>query len=258
MLVRAYDKDGGYFYKSFVYGKVNIGYYEQAILFDPRENCFKLVNHLDKRENTHPLPPLYEHIVQTDDGETVDWEGDALSGLKEFLKERGFQRKLDFLAGYREVCEDFEFLLRIFRDKKVPLSETNLRVKDCFSEWNYIFTQEDADAFMAVFEYFHDASLKKLTYEEKRNLTRVTAIFDNSCWFGTAELCFEGLIEMHIEPRGELYMNEISCASLLVKDECVFWADDEMEEENLSYGGDYIKAMSLKWRKIEDLPEEDF
>ena len=163
MFVRAYEKDRGYFYKSLVYAKVNVGYYEQAILFDPRENCFKLVNHLDKRENVHPLPPLYEHIAETDDDEMVAWEGEALSNLKEFLNARGFQRKLDFLAGYQNVCEDYEFLLKIFRDKKVLLSETNLRVKDRFSEWNYIFTQEDADAFMVIFEGFHDASLKKLT-----------------------------------------------------------------------------------------------
>ena len=45
-------------------------------------------------------------------------------------------------------------------------------------------------------------------------------------------------------------MNEIDDGTLLVAATGVFWADGNLEAEDLSYEGDYIKARKLKWRKI--------
>ena len=59
-------------------------------------------------------------------------------------------------------------------------------------------------------------------------------------------------------PTGNLCREFIS-ATLLVKDEYILWADDELNEEefdegengHLNYRGSYIKALHLKWRKVD-------
>ena len=59
-------------------------------------------------------------------------------------------------------------------------------------------------------------------------------------------------------PTGNLCREFIS-ATLLVKDEYILWADDNLyekdfaEDENghLNYRGSYIKALHLKWRKVD-------
>ena len=55
---------------------------------------------------------------------------------------------------------------------------------------------------------------------------------------------------MKIVPAPENYTKELYEASLIVKDECVFWADSCMDVPNETYEGSLIKALSLKWRKI--------
>ena len=178
-------------------------------------------------------------------------EASALAELKQWAEEQGVRKMPDSCTGYPEVVGDREFMRKILRNKKVPLEETTVKPKENFSAWHEIRTQEDANEFMTLFAGFHDAALKKLTYKEDyRGRTRVNAIFDNSCWFGVAELCFEGLLDLHLAPFGEYCMNEIDDGTLLVAATGVFWADGNLEAEDLSYEGDYIKARKLKWRKI--------
>lgn len=66
MFVRVFDKDKKRYYKSIVYGLVNIGYYEQAILYNPYTDCFELIDYLDKESKE--LRPLYECINSADEG----------------------------------------------------------------------------------------------------------------------------------------------------------------------------------------------
>ena len=248
MWVNVYDTEKGLFYKSMAYAKLNEGDREQTIVFNPQSGCFELVDRMDK--NYYKPCLLYEYMGGDLNGWTA-CEASALAELKQWAEEQGVRKMPDSCTGYPEVVGDREFMRKILRNKKVPLEETTVKPKENFSAWHEIRTQEDANEFMTLFAGFHDAALKKLTYKEDyRGRTRVNAIFDNSCWFGVAELCFEGLLDLHLAAFGEYCLNEIDDGTLLVAATGVFWADGNLEAEDLSYEGDYIKARKLKWRKI--------
>ena len=118
------------------------------------------------------------------------------------------------------------------------------------AEWNYIFTQSDADDFMKKFAGFHDSTLETINYSETNGSVTANTVFDNSGWFGIVELCFEGIQMLKIMPATENYTRELFEASLIIENESVFWADSYMEKPDNSYEGSIIKALNLKWRKI--------
>ena len=249
MFVRVYDKPENRYYKSIVYGLFNVGYYEQAIVFNPFTQCFEMIDYFDK---TSKKPePLYEYINSNSD-EWISYEKTFLLKFKYYCKEHGFLNNISLFQGYKEVFENFVFLLKILQDKKVSLQDANILVRsnEDNNDWNYIRTQEDANAFMHSFVGFHDATLDKIIYEEEYRKTQLKAIFNNSGWYGVVELCFEGAVAMNLRAPSENHSCEIYDATLIVKDESIFWADAELKEEDYNYGGTYIKALNLKWRKI--------
>ena len=104
---------------------------------------------------------------------------------------------------------------------------------------------------MDLFAGFHDSTLESINYvEDSTGKKEVRAIFDNTGWFGIAELCFEGVQLLKIVPAGENYSREIFDATLFVNDSGIFWADDSLEMVDLSYEGSIIQSLCLKWRKL--------
>lgn len=250
MFVRAFDKKTGKYYKSMVYGLINTGYYEQAILFNPHTDCFELIDSLDKESKE--LRPLYE-CISSENKDWVLYEKAFLLKLKKYCKEHTYKLDINSFRGYKEVFDDFGFMLRIFEEGNIPKSQTTIEVKnnDDAEQWNYIRTQEDANEFMKLFVGFHDSTLDKMIYEEDYGKKELRAVFDNSGWYGVVELCFEGLIRMNLCGFSENYSREIYDATLLVNDESIFWADSRLESENMDYKGTWIKALNLKWRKLQ-------
>jgi hypothetical protein len=245
MFVRVSDKIKNRYYKSLVYGLVNRGFFEQAIVINPYTKCFELVHYLEKAD---PFPvPIYE-VIQP---ERTGW---ITASPADLIKMNLHSKNLsvDYLSGFEDILNNHSFLSALLDKKYVHADKAGARIRgfEDGEEWNYIITQADADAFMNLFEGFHDSFLNKLTYEEDHQTRKVTVIFDNTCWYGVAELCFEGLVAMNLRPAQENFDRFIYGGTLLVKDECIFWADDALKEENLSYEGSYIKALNLKWRKI--------
>lgn len=54
---------------------------------------------------------------------------------------------------------------------------------------------------------------------------------------------------MHIRPPEDNTTRELLSGCLLVYEESVYWADEALQKEDLSYHGSYVKAYSLKWKK---------
>ncbi len=176
--------------------------------------------------------------------------------LKKYCKENNLEMpEVKRLFGYSDVCENNAFICDIIAKKVVsadcyPIQLRNLPDVD---EWHYIKTQEDAQEFMKLFAGFHDSNLVKLKYEETdESGIKVNVIFDNSCWFGVVELCFEGVQLLKIVPTKENYSSDILSATLYVDEAGVFWADSYMENPDLSYDGSVIRSLSLKWKKLEE------
>lgn len=249
MFVRVIDKEHNRFYKSMVYGLINTGYYEQAIVFNPFNQYFELIDCLDKE--TKELHPLYE-CINNSKYNWIVYEKAYLLKIKKYFKSKDFKMNLQTLQGYIEIINDYDFIYKMLENKKVALSETDHQVKnnEDAQEWNYIRNQEDADEFMRLFVRFHDSTLDKMSYEEDYGKRQVNVIFNNSGWYGIVEFCFEGLIKMNLQGFGEKYSREIYEATLSVCDETVYWADGETKQNNFNFNGTWIKALNLKWKKI--------
>lgn len=249
MYARIYDKMLDRYYKSIVYCGINHGYYRQYVVLNPYTDRFELVDYLDKSNST--LKPLVE-IIQNDHEEWKSYQNALLLKYKHYCKKNNKEVVIDFLLGYPDVCENFDFISSIIERKFVLRTESGITIRnlsDC-NEWNYIQTQEEANEFMKLFAGFHDSTLEKMCYKENQGSTSVVATFDNSGWYGVVELHFDGVIAVNIRPARENYSSEIYEGTLLIRDETVFWADWYMKNEDFSFDGSYIKALNLKWRKI--------
>jgi len=77
-------------------------------------------------------------------------------------------------------------------------------------------------------------------------MSRITATFDNSGWYGVVEICFEGILMMNLRPPQENYDRFIYDGILRVTEESVYWADESCKDASCSC----IEALSAKWRKI--------
>lgn len=234
MFVRVNDKKNNRYYKSIVYAIISTGWFEKYIVINPYLNTFELVEHLDKSER--PAKAMVEVIQNNCDG---------------FIQKK--QEKVELLFGFPDVCENSAFIKEIINNKIISVGKYPIQIRKLVDEgeWKYIHTQKDVNDFMQLFVGFHDATLDKLLYEEEHGHTKATLKFDNSDWYGVVDLCFEGIIDIHIRPAGENYDRYIMDATLLVNDEAVFWADSYMEREDLLYDGSYVKALNLKWRKVD-------
>ena len=250
MYVRVFDKPNDRYYKSIVYCKLKQEYFDQFIVLNPYENSFELVDQIDR--STEKYKPIIEYI-QHDTDDWIAYENEELLNWKRNCELYGKSVKLEFLWGYRDVCDNFEFICEVLEKKRVALENSNINIRKLTEadEWQYILTQEDADDFMKLFVGFHDSTLDKLVFEEETYMSKAIATFDNSEWYGIVEICFERVLAINIRPAEEGYINYIYDATLIVKDETVFWADNYMEsEEELTNEDTYIKALSMKWRKI--------
>ena len=250
MFVRVFDKNKNAYYKSVVYSTVGVGWFLQYIVLNPVTNTFDLVDYLDK--SVSPAKPLVE-TIQSDQCDFNVYKGSVMLKYKHFCKANKIKfTDVEQMCGYSDVCENYAFLADLFTKKSVPIDAYEISIRNLkdADEWNYIFTQSDADDFMKMFVGFHDSTLEKISYSESYASTSATAVFDNSGWFGVVELCFEGIQTMKIVPATENYSRELYEASLIVENESIFWADSYMEKPNAFYGGSIIKALSLKWRKI--------
>lgn len=249
MFVRVLDNNIGY-YRSMVYATLGTGWFLRYIVINPNSNSFVLVDCLDKR--TEPARPLVE-VIQPDCIGFKKYSGSALLKFKHFCRGKNVSSEnIGQIYGYSDVCENNEFLSDILTNKTVPADRYPIRIRSFADqdEWCYVLTQSDADDFMKMFAGFHDSTLEKAVYSETDGAAAAFLTFDNSGWFGAAELCFEGVKTLKIVPAPANYSREISEASLIVENESIFWADAYMEQADETYSGSMVKALSLKWRKV--------
>lgn len=251
MFVRVCDKKHGCYYKSIVYGKIDIGYFEKYVVLNPFTDSFEAVDYLAKDEE--PFTGRTQiNIINAEKEEWKRFYDEELLKLSRSLDGYDAPNKTPAFYGYEDVYQKREYLLRLLKSGPVPRGEFRAAVRSLPGEghWNYIKTQADAGEFMQLFAGFHDSTLKSLWYKENDNKKDLHMVFENTGWYGMAELFFEGLVEMRIRPPEDNMLREFLSGCLLIHDECVFWADEDLCEENLSHNGSYVKAYNLKWRKI--------
>lgn len=252
MYVRAVSNINKCFFSSMVYAEVNLGWYTQYIVYNKSVDSFELIDYIDK---TSPNRNTLIQVIQTQADSFEEYGHVKLLKLKKYCTDNNLEMPdIKRLFGYPDVCENSAFICDIMANRTVPADRYTIQLRDLpdLNEWQYIQTQEEAQEFMKLFAGFHDSNLVKLMYEESyEGGIKANVIFDNSCWFGVAELCFEGVQYLRIVPPGENESSEIYSATLSVNEEGVFWADCYMEEPDMSYDGSIIRSLSLKWKKLE-------
>jgi len=266
MRVRVYDKEKALFFKSDVYAKINIGYFERYLVLMPEteSGCLKLYDYINKSEgneklsvNINVINPEYpcewikrEDIIFFDDGTNLNAIGTTTN-------------KVEYYVGYKCILENERAFVALLDGLAVPLTEFHLNhVKQvCADNWNYVDTIEDIDTLMERFFGFHDSVIVSLDYisgsgRRKEGIaicdsTRKATVKLDTCWCNSIELVFEGLLSLNLRPSKDNYSSELYTASIFIKDEIIYFATDNVEDiSSLSDDITWMSAFSLKWRFI--------
>lgn len=129
--------------------------------------------------------------------------------------------------------------------------------------WKEINNEKDLKEFMDMIYGFHDSCIKEFKYisgayvterlsmhaENDKRVLRliIQRQFENPC---AIEMEFTGLIRLSVFPKGESHTCEILDATMMIKDDCIYWCDmgDLTEEDLNTYKGTIICASSVRWR----------
>lgn len=133
--------------------------------------------------------------------------------------------------------------------------------------WNEIVNEEELNNFMSDMHGFHDSCLKEIKYisgayvNEKLkmhpiNSQRILNViiqrqFENS---SVIEMQFMGLKYLKLSPNDENYTCEILDATMILKENCVYWCDRGglSEKDMESYTGTVICASKVRWRTLNE------
>lgn len=139
--------------------------------------------------------------------------------------------------------------------------------------WNEINNQNDMDLFMEEMYGFHDSCIKEFKYlggayvEEELSMypineQRVLSLIIQRQFKDPSvlEMQFIGLQRLNFFPIDENYTCEIHDATMLFKDDYIYWLDcgGIPEEDFEDYEGMLICASKLRWRAADKYlgPEE--
>lgn len=133
--------------------------------------------------------------------------------------------------------------------------------------WNEINNQEDLKSFMDTHYGFHDSCIKELKYisgayvQEDLSMNPVNVqrnlkvVFQRQFKNPTViEMEFVGLKHLNMFPNDENYTCEILDATMILKEDCIYWCDcgDLSEDDFETYEGTLICATKARWRVADE------
>ncbi len=234
-----------------VYGLVSYDYKAFVLVYDSDKACFYLKNELEEGRRI-------VDFVHVDVTGWVKATEVVCESLADFCT-LSYAPPLPFVAGYPESVGDAELLRRLMSGESVPLSDTPavLREIPMRDEWYEIKTQAEADLFANALFYPHDAHIDSVTYiEPKYGPYEVSVILDLGEWMGCRmEYRFASPTVVHITNGRDSNGRDILDACLFVDENGVFWADEDLEKEEIDKPFDpeitYIRAGSVKVRRVD-------
>lgn len=127
--------------------------------------------------------------------------------------------------------------------------------------WNYVETQADADDLMKRICGFHDSIITDLRYLDGGfvdikgfmhfdRIHRLEMRFDSQ-FSMSIQLVFEELIDLHLAPAPENYIDLILGAELWLEDETVWLAVDSERKSPRDDSHTWVHARGLRWRFVE-------
>ena len=133
--------------------------------------------------------------------------------------------------------------------------------------WNEIANNEDLNIFMDNMYGFHDSCLKEIKYISGAYVDEELSMFPvNSQRILNAiiqrqfrhpsviEMQFVGQKYLKLFPCDDDYTCEILDATMILKEDCVYWCDcGGLSEEDIeSYTGTVICASKVRWRAVDE------
>lgn len=133
--------------------------------------------------------------------------------------------------------------------------------------WNEIIDDNTCTEFMKDVDYFHDSCIKELKYYSGAYVDENLSMHPiNDCRTlnviiqrqyekkSMIEMKFEGVQYLKIFPIDDKYSCEILGATIIFKDDSLYWCDcDGLTEDDIrDYEGTLVCASKLKWRFIEN------
>lgn len=133
--------------------------------------------------------------------------------------------------------------------------------------WNEIANEKELNSFMDTMYGFHDSCLKEIKYisgayvneklsmhpvNNKRVLSMIIQRqFENP---SVVEMQFVGLKYFKLFPNDENYTCEILDATMVLKENCIYWCDcGGLSEKDIeSYTGTTICALKARWRAVDE------
>ena len=222
----------------------------------------KLFDYLDKSDQK--LPVLVNLVTpQGPEGWIYKQTGKVDRQFKEYRHVLGPSILFFEYRGFPWLWEDTDTLGALLRGESVlirgSLFEDRLYSDTALPGWNYVMTQEDADAFQRSVCGFHDAVIRGLDYVSGAYVNadksmypladvRSVSILIQSQQCRDFEMIFEGVTALNLRPAVDKYTADIYDASLFVRDASVFFSNSCLEKPDTSYEGTWITAYGLRWR----------
>jgi hypothetical protein len=132
--------------------------------------------------------------------------------------------------------------------------------------WKEISSNEDINSFMEAHYGFHDSCLKELkyisgSYANRKGMHPVNDLRILNVIFqgrfkdtDVIEIQFIGLNYLKLYPSDDNYTSEIHDATMILKDNYIFWCDcGSLSEDDLeTYKGTTICASRVRWRAADE------
>ena len=213
MRVRVYNMEEDRYFVSTVYGILDTGVFQKYIVLDPVDRMLYAAPGFADPKHPNDRPPLVDEI--TFDRPAYWIHNMNFHGLRK-------------LAGAPAK--------RLGRGERLPAADF-APPNEKLPGWNYVETPDDAEALLEKIAGFHDSILHCLDYtgggwvDDDQNMHfervhRLTMRFDSQWTATPIELVFEGLIDLHLAPAPENYLDLIYGAELWVEDASVWLAVD--------------------------------
>ncbi len=252
MLVHFYDSEQHRFLMLPVYGFVSYDYKAFVLVYDSDKACFYLKNELEEGRRI-------VDFVHVDVTGWIKATEAVCESLADFCTQAPPAPTRPWIAGYPEMVTDAHLLRRLMSGESVPLSDTQVTLREIpgGDEWYEIKTQAEADLFANALFYPHDAHIDSVTYiEPKYDPYTVSVILDMTMWFGCRmEYRFASPTVVHITNGRDSNGRDILDACLFVDENGVFWADEDLEKEEIDKPFDpeitYIRAKAVKVRRVD-------
>ena len=226
---------------SHIFATFNSGWYTKVIVFDEKENKFKLVDMFNK----HPLKRKV-FIIDTDCSDWIEKDEIKLSTFTKFKCCKGYE----WIINNSKLINDIRKNNLIDNEIREKAKELNSSINK--DDWHYIKDQKDIENLMTASFGFHDAYISDIKYLKKETYdgqTTVQVLFSN-CWESEFLLEFEKDVIIHMVSNDD-YDNEIFDSTVFFENGYIYWVDEEIKnaseiQENFTY----FKARSLKWKCI--------